>query len=208
MSFSDSTIIFKTSTGKVPANTMNGVLKTPNIRYATSKRFEKPIALPPNNDFMEISEKTPVCPQNKSDFLDRMIEVAQLDEIRVEESTQFLTITFPNDIKEGEKLPVIVWIHGGSYEIGNGDVKTSDPTNWVKEQRIIVVAVSYRLGVFGFLGGYDERPANLGLFDILEALKWLKINASVFGGDENCITLLGQSSGGDAIAHLLLIEGC
>lgn len=206
MSFSDSTIIFKTQTGKVPAKKINGVLKTPNIRYAISQRFEMPVELPFSDDFMEVSTKTPVCPQNQSDFLDRMIEVAQLNEIRVEEATQFLTIIFPKDSKEDEKLPVVVWIHGGSYEIGNGNIKTSDPTDWVKEQRIIVVAVSYRLGLFGFLGGYDERLANLGLFDILEALKWIKSNISVFGGDENLITLLGQSSGGDAVAHLLLVE--
>lgn len=207
MSFSDSAIIFKTQTGKVCANEINGVLRTPNIRYATSQRFEMSVELPFSDDFMEVSDKTPVCPQNQSDFLDRMIEVAQLNEIRVEEATQFLTIIFPKDIKEGEKLPVVVWIHGGSYEIGNGNVKTSDPTDWVKEQRIIVVAVSYRLGLFGFLGGYDERLANLGLFDIIEALKWIKSNISVFGGDKNSITLLGQSSGGDAVAHLLLVEG-
>lgn len=57
------------------------------------------------------------------------------------------------------------------------------------------------------LGGYDERPANLGLFDIIEALKWIRTNISAFGGNPENITLLGQSSGGDAVTHLMIAEG-
>jgi para-nitrobenzyl esterase len=63
------------------------------------------------------------------------------------------------------------------------------------------------LGLFGFLGGSEERPANLGLFDIIEALKWIKKNIQSFGGNDENITLFGQSSGGDAIAHLMISEG-
>ncbi|MFC3159434.1 carboxylesterase family protein [Chryseobacterium arachidis] len=102
---------------------------------------------------------------------------------------------------------MVVWIHGGSYEIGGGDLPTSDPSVWVQEQHIMVVAVTYRLGVFGFLGGDEDRPANLGLFDIIESIKWIKKNIHSFGGNPENITLFGQSSGGDAIAHLMISEG-
>ncbi|MFX6461500.1 carboxylesterase family protein, partial [Acinetobacter baumannii] len=72
---------------------------------------------------------------------------------------------------------------------------------------LIVVSITYRLGLFGFLGGNEERPANLGLFDIMESLKWIQKNIHSFGGNPENITLFGQSSGGDAIAHLMISEG-
>ena len=107
--------------------------------------------------------------------------------------------TCPEKLAEGEKLPVIVWIHGGSYEVGCGTLPTTDAGTWVKEQNIIVVSVSYRLGLFGFLGNTETRPPNLGLLDIIEALKWIKKNIESFGGNSNNITLFGQSSGGDGV---------
>lgn len=206
MSFSSEPNFFSTLTGKYRATTSNGVLKIRNIRYAYSDRYQPPKPVEKTQRVVENPSKTPVCPQNISPLLEKMIESTDVDSFLLEEATQFLTITLPDDISEDESLPVIVWIHGGSYEIGCGDVATSSPDVWVKEQRIIVVAVSYRLGLFGFLGGSDEIPANLGLMDIIEALKWTKINIQFFGGDSENICLMGQSSGGDAVAHLLLVD--
>lgn len=197
---------FNTTFGKILGLKENGVIKAKSIRYARSERFKMPIPLQ-SIKFEDIVDKTPVCPQHISPLLERLIEKTDIDKFEANESSQFLTITRPEIIKENEKLPVVVWIHGGSYEIGCGDLPTSDPTVWVKEQNIIVVAVTYRLGLFGFLGGSEERPANLGLFDIIEALQWIKKNIQSFDGDHENITLFGQSSGGDAIAHLMISEG-
>jgi para-nitrobenzyl esterase len=197
---------FQTPFGKILALKENGVIKAKSIRYARSERFKMPISLQ-SAESEEIFDKTPVCPQHISPLLERLIEKTDLNKFEVNESPQFLTITRPENINENEKLPVIVWIHGGSYEVGCGDLPTSDPTIWIKEQNIIVVAITYRLGLFGFLGGSEERPPNLGLFDIIEALKWIKKNIQSFGGNDENITLFGQSSGGDAIAHLMISEG-
>jgi para-nitrobenzyl esterase len=101
----------------------------------------------------------------------------------------------------------MVWIHGGSYKSGAGDASVYDPAELVEEQGVVVVSVSYRLGLFGFLGGYAGRAANLGLLDIAAALRWVSANISSFGGDEGNVTLFGQSAGGDAIAHLMIAEG-
>lgn len=81
-----------------------------------------------------------------------------------------------------------------------------DPRALVAEQRVIVVAVTYRLGMLGFLGGEDV-PANLGLLDQLTALRWIRANITAFGGDPDLITVFGQSSGADAIAHLMISDG-
>lgn len=198
--------IFHTSFGKISAVKERGVIKAKSIRYARSERFKKPEPVE-YIGIHEIPEKTPVCPQNVSPLLDRLIQKTDVEKFKPDESPQFLTITRPEHFNDNEKLPVIVWIHGGSYEIGCGDLPTSDPSVWVKEHNIIVVSVSYRLGLFGFLGGDEERPANLGLYDIIAALHWIKKYIPEFGGDQGNITLFGQSSGGDAIAHLMISEG-
>ncbi|WP_308003379.1 carboxylesterase family protein [uncultured Chryseobacterium sp.] len=197
---------FHTSIGKISAIKTNGVIKAKSIRYARSERYKKPV---PVEDIQthEIPDKTPVCPQHISPLLERLIQKTNVEHFEPDESPQFLTVTRPENFEENEKLPVVVWIHGGSYEIGCGDLPTSDPSVWVKEQHIIVVSVSYRLGLFGFLGGNEERPPNLGLFDIMESLKWIQKNIHSFGGNPENITLFGQSSGGDAIAHLMISEG-
>ncbi|WP_345991868.1 carboxylesterase family protein [Chryseobacterium sp. Chry.R1] len=199
------THIFQTPFAKIIALKENGVIKAKSIRYARSVRFQKPIPVQPSSSELLFPDKTPVCPQSISPLIEKMIGPTDLNGFEIEESTQFLSVIRPDN--EHTSLPVIVWIHGGSHEIGCGDLSTSDASNWVKEQDIIVVSVSYRLGLFGFLGGDEERPANLGLFDIIEALKWIQTNIESFGGDPENITLLGQSSGGDAIAHLMISEG-
>lgn len=199
--------IFQTPFGRITAFRENGILKAKNIRYAYSERFKKPIAIEPSASEITFPERTPVCPQNISPLLEKMIGKTNLDNFEVDESPQFVSVFRPENYIKNEKLSVIVWIHGGSYEIGCGDIPTADPTDWVKEQNVIVVTVSYRLGIFGFLGGSEEKPANLGLFDVIEGLKWIKNNIASFGGNSENITLFGQSSGGDLIAHLLLSEG-
>jgi len=209
MKFQDNTAthLFNTSFGKVLGLKENGIIKAKSIRYAYSERFKKPIPVKPSVDEIVFPEKTPVCPQNISPLLEKMIGKTNLDDFEVEESVQYLSVYRPEKSNKNDKIPVIIWIHGGSYEIGCGDLLTADPTDWVKEQNVIIITVSYRLGIFGFLGGTHERPANLGLFDMIEALKWVKNYISDFGGDAENITLFGQSSGGDAIAHLMVSEG-
>ena len=69
---------------------------------------------------------------------------------------------------------------------------------------MVFVAVTYRLGLLGFLGTEGGTP-NLGLLDLLLALRWVQRNVATFGGDPRCVTLLGHSSGADAIAQLLLV---
>jgi para-nitrobenzyl esterase len=100
----------------------------------------------------------------------------------------------------------MVWIHGGSYVWGAGDAPITDPAMLVVEQNVIVVSVTYRLGIFGFLGD-GTRPANLGLLDQLAAFRWVRRNIRAFGGDPTNVTAFGQSAGADAIAHLMIGSG-
>ncbi len=187
-------------------HTVGEIRQTTPIRYAVSGRYEKPHALP-FEIYTEKEKKIPVCPQKVSPFLDRMIGKMDISKFTVEESCQYLQIFAPVTTSGTDSLPVLVWIHGGSYELGCGIIPTSYPAQWVKEQDIMIVAVNYRLGLFGFLGGDETRPANLGFLDIIEALKWIQKNICFWGGNPDNVTIFGQSSGGDAAAHLMLVEG-
>ncbi len=82
-----------------------------------------------------------------------------------------------------------------------------DPAAIVAEQRVVFVAVTYRLGLLGFLGSESGPPPNLGLLDLLEALRWVQRNIAAFGGNPALVTLFGQSAGADAIAHLMIADG-
>jgi len=198
---------FQTPFGKIVALKENGILKAKSIRYARSERYQKPVPIESGQSDCIFPEKTPVCPQIIGPLVERMIGPTLIERFEVDESPQYLSVFRPESIAENENLPVVVWIHGGSHEIGCGDLPTSDPSVWVKEQNIIVVTVTFRLGLLGFLGDNKDRTPNLGLLDIIEALRWIHDHIAGLGGDPGNVTLLGQSSGGDAVAHLMISDG-
>jgi para-nitrobenzyl esterase len=135
-------------------------------------------------------------------FLDDILGT-RYGELPGSEDCQRLSITMPAGLDDGERVPVMVWLHGGSYTSGSGDLAIFDPKALVAENRVIVVSVTYRLGLFGYLATGTGRPANLGLLDQLEAFRWVQRNIGAFGGDPGNVTAFGQSAGGDAVAHLM-----
>ncbi|XP_041468332.1 cholinesterase 1-like [Lytechinus variegatus] len=104
-------------------------------------------------------------------------------------------------------VPVMVWIHGGAFFSGAGSVPEQLPIPLAFYGEVIVVTFNYRLGILGFLHtgeGLGGIPANLGLFDQLEALKWVQENIAAFGGDPARVTIFGESMGGASVnAHLI-----
>ena len=114
-----------------------------------------------------------------------------------------------------EKKPVMVWIHGGAFELGSTAEPREEGTNFVQENPdIILVSIEYRLNALGFLhlshlpDGQDYPDAqNLGLLDQVKALKWVHDNIEAFGGDPDNVTIFGQSAGGGSVTLLPLIEG-
>ncbi|MGN6743190.1 MAG: carboxylesterase family protein [Amnibacterium sp.] len=191
-----------TPVGRLLGLRERGVVRFRGIRYATAERFGRPRPAAPPVGEVPALEPAPACPQPVSRG-DRMLGDPYRG-IGFDEDCLRLSITVPDDLAEDERLPVLVWIHGGSYVAGAGDLPIFDPAALVREQRVVVVAVTFRLGVLGFLGDGAAVPANLGLLDLLEALRWVRAHISVFGGDPAAVTLFGQSAGGDAVAHLLV----
>jgi len=109
--------------------------------------------------------------------------------------------------------PIIVWYHGGGLfggSISAGNRPSPDASNLVANHDVIVIAVQYRLGGFGFPGkvpglGADEQ--NPGFRDQKVALQWVQANAAAFGGDPAKVTIMGQSGGGVSVDGLLSSSG-
>ncbi|MFF3395650.1 carboxylesterase/lipase family protein [Streptomyces sp. NPDC002669] len=110
-----------------------------------------------------------------------------------------LNVTAP--ARTDGRLPVIVWIHGGSLMYGSGDMYGPDR---LAAGGAVVVSVNYRLGVMGFLSGTTVEGADgLGLEDQQAALRWVRANAAAFGGDARNVTIMGESGGGYSVCDHL-----
>ncbi|HZO55374.1 MAG TPA: carboxylesterase family protein [Bryobacteraceae bacterium] len=109
-----------------------------------------------------------------------------------------------------DKLPVMVWIHGGGFAAGSG-VADQYPSEPLPRRGIVLVTMNYRVNVFGFLAhpaltaeSRNHSSGNYGLLDQIAALKWVKANIEAFGGDPARVTIFGTSAGGSAVGRLIL----
>ncbi|WP_177232074.1 carboxylesterase family protein [Agromyces sp. CF514] len=186
----------------------DGVQRIRNIRYATADRFGRPQAVEPDpasSDDLQLA--TIACPQPPSPsaaVLGDPLEGAVFDEDCLR-----ITVTRPADAVG--PVPVLVWIHGGAHVSNAGDLPGFDASALAREHGVLVVAPTFRLGLLGFagdrLGADSRRPANLGLLDVATALRWVREHVAGFGGDPEQVTVFGQSSGADALAHVLAADG-
>ncbi|KAI7241102.1 hypothetical protein KC330_g818 [Hortaea werneckii] len=154
----------------------------------------------------------PTCPQQKGApfaplFLQYVTDVS--------EDCLHLNIERPNGTQPYSKLPVMVFIHGGSFIVGSKDEPVSQPSGLILQSvanglPVLVVEINYRLGVFGFAKSTaltEEGSANAGIKDQRVALEWVKEHIESFGGDSDRITIFGQSSGGLAVGLQILSYG-
>lgn len=182
-----------------------GVDRATGIRYARAERFARPEPVRHTpQEWVEATTWAPACPQPPG-ALPAGLVTDPMGGLGYDEHCQALSLTVPPGTRAGDGLPVMVWVHGGANLVGAGDSPLYDTAALVREQRV-VVDVTYRLGVLGFLGGGD-RPANLGLLHLLEAFRWVRESIEGFGGDPAQVTAFGESAGADAIAHLMIAEG-
>ncbi len=117
----------------------------------------------------------------------------------------------PDSVPTGkDRLPVMVWIHGGSNYQGSGAAYHGG--NLASTHNVIVVTLNYRLGPMGWFyhpalkepRNAEEGSGNFAILDLLAALKWVRANISAFGGDPDRITIFGESAGGNNVLSLLL----
>jgi len=108
-----------------------------------------------------------------------------------------------------EKLPVMVWIHGGGFQAGSASEPRQDGGRLARKG-VVVVSLNYRLGVFGFLAhpaltkeSAHGASGNYGLMDQVAALRWVRDNVAGFGGDPGNVTIFGESAGSFAVSALM-----
>ncbi|XP_036883595.1 neuroligin-4, X-linked isoform X1 [Sturnira hondurensis] len=104
---------------------------------------------------------------------------------------------------QSSKKPVMVYIHGGSYMEGTGNI--IDGSILASYGNVIVITVNYRLGILGFLSTGDQAAkGNYGLLDQIQALRWIEENVGAFGGDPKRVTIFGSGAGASCVSLLTL----
>ncbi|ALN76874.1 MULTISPECIES: carboxylesterase family protein [Staphylococcus] len=195
----------ETRVGQMTGIELNDVQKFLGIRYAHAHRFAQPEPYSYQNGTIQATAHAPIAWQSQS-FFESFYLGTDYENLPQTEFPQYLSITRPK-VHQENLLPVMVWIHGGSFVNGSGENPEYDPTPLVKQEEVIVVNLSYRLGVLGFMYNQHGELANLGLLDQIEGLKWVKAHIEDFGGDPNNITIFGQSAGGESVRALLVADG-
>ncbi|XP_070593952.1 cholinesterase-like [Erythrolamprus reginae] len=164
-------------------------------------RFQKPLPHQPWSQTLEATSFGNSCPQ----FIFRDAPEAELWSYKttLSEDCLSLNIWVPPP-QPSSSVPVLVWIHGGAYLMGTSSVDMFNGAFLAATENVIVVTINYRLGALGFLYLPPAAPGNLGLWDQQLALKWIKENAAVFGGDPSRVTVLGHSAGAASVNFHLL----
>jgi para-nitrobenzyl esterase len=182
-----------------------GVASFKGIPYASapvgSLRWRPPQPAPESSEIRTAHEFGPACGQPS---------MPGPGSYRTSEDCLTLNVFRPFDFED--PLPVMVWIHGGSFVAGTAGDPLFDGTK-LAQAGVIVVTLNYRLGAFGWLahpaladGSLTGGVANYGMMDQIAALRWVHENITAFGGDPNNVTLFGTSSGAASVALLMLCK--
>ncbi|XP_055548888.1 glutactin-like [Wyeomyia smithii] len=161
------------------------------IPYAKSPtgnlRFQPPVKAPNWEGTLDASKPGIICPQSAGEY------VNLLDE-------DCLTLSvYSNDLTTPR--PVMVFIHGGWFFVG---AASQYQPNFLLEADVVLVVIQYRLGPLGFLSTLsDEIPGNVGILDMILALEWVQNHIASFGGNNQLVTIFGESAGSAGVSALL-----
>ncbi|KAL3417402.1 carboxylesterase [Phlyctema vagabunda] len=162
-------------------------------------RFRRAHALPESNATFIAKEYGSVCPGKQ------LLKTAKVNP--PSEDCMSVNVFRQKNAKDGGKLPVAVYIHGGAFNRGSSMMhNTASMVGW-SEKPFIGVSFNYRIGALGFLPSklsFEEGLVNIGLHDQVFLLQWVKDNIAAFGGDANDVTIFGLSAGAHSIGHLIM----
>ena len=189
------------------AGRVAGTVAYKGIRYATAGRWEYPVEVTGWEGVYDAAQYGACSYQPRSFYNEEenqkkyfyYNEFRKGEIYEYSEDCLFLNVFTPENVAQDAKLPVLVYIHGGGFTGGCGHEKHFDGPVW-PTQGVIAVTLNYRLGPMGFvcLPQLQEEAGftgNYGLFDQMTAISWVRHNIAAFGGDPDCITIMGQSAG-------------
>ncbi|KAH8733103.1 Carboxylesterase [Phaeosphaeriaceae sp. PMI808] len=201
-----------------------------NLKYASiPSRYKDstPLdTLQPNKDTGIFNATTfgPSCPQKRGaqafdlTLLGNVMLPHEQGQGETEKMNEFeclhVNITVPKSVinagrRKGQKLPVLIWIHGGGLRIGSNSWPQYDLQKWVDRsveigKPFVGVSMNYRLGIFGFLAAEEVGAmGNMGFKDQVLGFRWVKRHISGFGGDPDNVMAVGESAGGISLSTLL-----
>ncbi|MFX1312415.1 MAG: carboxylesterase/lipase family protein, partial [Promethearchaeota archaeon] len=192
------TEIIETKTGKLQGYIDRGLSIFKGIPYAEPPigelRLNNPILKKPWDGIFEALKFGPEVPQpiGPDTPLPRPIQNEE----------ECLTLNIWTPATDGEKRPVMMWIHGGAFIYGSNSRALYNGFNLSKRGNIVVVSINYRLGPFANLA-LPGAKANVGMLDQITALEWIRVNIDYFGGDPNNVTIFGESAGGVSVCTLM-----
>jgi para-nitrobenzyl esterase len=199
----DTAPIVATTAGPVRGATEAGVRRFLGIPYAAppvgKRRFVEPQPVEPWAGIRDALVPGPCAPQRLKPF--PALDVEPLIGDGGTRGDDYLTLNIWAPEGDIAGRPVMVFIHGGGFIIGNKDAPVSDGSGFARSG-VVCVAINYRMGIDGFLP-IPGVPTNLGLRDMIAALHWVRLNIAAFGGDPANVTVFGESAGAMAIADLL-----
>jgi para-nitrobenzyl esterase len=189
--------VVKTSQGYIKGARENGIAVFKGIPYAQppigSLRYQPPLPHQPWSDTLNAVRFSPAALQSSGTA------------ITGSEDCLYLNLYTPGI--DNHKRAVVIWVHGGSMTAGSG--KSMDGHAFADQDDIITITINYRLGALGFLylgdlGREYRQSGNLGLLDVIAALQWVHENIATFGGDQNRITVMGESAGAKLLSAVMV----
>ena len=199
-----------TASGRVRGVVRFGVNQFWGVPYAAStagaNRFMPPAKIAPWSgvrDCLQVGNRSPQDPDGP------ISEVFALDR-QEPMGEDCLNLNVFTPALGGGNRPVMVWLHGGGFSGGSGNWLLYEGTNLARKEDVVMVSVTHRLNLFGFLyladlGGGEKwaNASNAGMQDVVAALAWIKENIAAFGGNPNNVTVFGQSGGGSKVTTLM-----
>jgi para-nitrobenzyl esterase len=205
------TAVANTQYGKVRGYVEDGVLTFKGVPYGANtggKNRWLPAKPPtPWKDEYPALTYGPNCPQRLHDWSSEQTFLQQWTDGWMSEDMLKVNIWTPSLTG---KRPVLFYIHGGGYFFGSAyELASQDGAQLARRHDVVSVTVNHRLNILGFfdvssIGGpaYADS-ANVGMTDLVAALRWVRDNIANFGGDPNCVMIYGQSGGGSKVTTLL-----
>ncbi len=209
MTFAPHTVQISTTAGRIEGLARDETLTFRGIPYAEppieSRRFRPPELLRGWDGTLDATRYGACAVQSpvpgREEFFGWLNNTAP-------QSEACLNLNIYAPAKSTDAVPVLVYLHGGAFAFGSSSATVLDGHALARTGKVMVVTVNHRLNIFGFLGTrrlFDTGVGtpNVGILDLVCALRWIKAHCGSFGGDPSRITIMGQSGGAGKVAMLM-----